>query len=338
MQKNTYPANCKPRLRILALCGALLGPATAMAAPPPPNPTPEAIPTPAAIPNPEALFGEAVRLFKNGENERALPLFIQLGETTNSPNAFLYVGYCQLNLGHERAAHQAFSRAVKLSLEPPSDKYLETREAAQIELGKLNLRLANLTISFVSLPAEAVVRLDGEVIENAQLGSPLAVPPGPHHVEAESPGSKPIARDVSLEAGGFKVLALLFEKETEAPQAIGTQSPRRSDTRLTTMGWIAGGVGLTGLGTFVIAGLQSRGIYRTLQSECPAGCDDAAHRDDANRGKLYQTVANVGLGLGLVGTLTGATLVYLGTRGTASGAPSVAVSQGSFLLSYAGGF
>jgi hypothetical protein len=302
--------------------------------------TPPALP-PVAHQNPETAFAEAVKHFKNGDSARALPLFVQLSQTTTSPNAHLYVGYCQLNLGNEPAAHQAFSRAVKLTIDSTSTKYLATREAAQAELAKLNLRLASLTISFVELPADAMVRLDGEIIESTLLGSPIMVAPGLHHVDANSEGWKPINRDLSLEAGGYKVLALLFEKPSNPTVGI-TETP--SDTRpvptsrLTTMGWIAGGVGLAGLGTFVLAGLKARGTYNQLQSECPQGCGDPGHRDDANTGKTYQAIANVGLALGIVGTLTGATLVYWGRGKATAATPSVEVAQGMVKLSYTGSF
>jgi hypothetical protein len=300
--------------------------------------------TPATRPNPEAAFAEAVKLFKGGNSARALPLFVRLGETTNSPNAQLYLGYCQLELGRDRAAHQAFSRAVKLTLDPAGSKYLATREAAQVELAKLNLRLASLTISFVELPEDSIVRLDGEIVDPALLGSPIMVDPGLHHVEAESKESKPITRDVSLDAGGFKVLALLFEKPASqdlATSQIDKHPPTENKdpkARMTMMGWVAGGIGLAGLGTFVVAGLQARSSYNKLQSECPQGCSDTGHRDNANTGKTYQTIANVGLVLGIVGTLTGATLVYLGATRGETPPTTVEVSQGLLKISYAGSF
>ena len=338
MPNNTCQAIYRPLLRALALASALLCPASTLAEPA------ESTASSAMLPNPEVAFAEAVKLFKGGDTARALPLFVQLGETTNSPNAQLYLGYCQLELGRDRAAHQAFSRAVKLTLDPAGGKYLATREAAQVELAKLNLRLASLTVSFVELPADSTVRLDGEVLDPALLGSPIMVDPGLHHVEAESQDWKPIARDVSLDAGGFKVLALLFEKEASQDletSPIDKQSPTNTKdpgARMSMMGWVAGGIGLAGLGTFVVAGLQARSSYNKLQSECPRGCSDPGHRDNANTGKTYQTMANVGLVLGIAGTLTGATLVYLGAMRGKTPATTVEVSQGLLKISYAGSF
>ena len=335
MANNTYQVTFSPRLRGLTLCSVLLWPIGTMA-----ETMPSPLP-PTTQPKPETLFAEAVKLFKSGDSARALPLFVQLSEATNSPNAQLYVGYCQLNLENERAAHQAFSRAVQLTIDPSGTKYLATREAAQAELAKLSLRLASLTISFVELPTDAMVRVDGEIIDPTLLGSPIMVFPGLHHIDANSDGSKEITRDMALEAGEYKVLALLFEKQSGPTMEIAAPTPiadRGPTSRITTMGWIAGGVGIAGLGTFVVLGLQARSTYNKLQSDCPQGCADTGHHDDANTGKTYQAIANVGLALGIVGTLTGATLVYLGRANATTTAPSIEVAHGMVKFSYTGGF
>jgi hypothetical protein len=338
MPNITYQATFSLVFKVFALWSVLMWSAAARAE------TAEPAAPPTARANPEAAFAEAVRIFKNGDIARALPLFVHLGEKTNSPNVQLYLGYCHLELGHQRAAHQAFSQSVKLSHDLGGAKYLATQEAAQLELAKLNLRLASLTISFVELPEEFVVRLDGEIVEPALLGSPLVVVPGLHQVQAEAKGAKPIARDVPLEAGAFKAIALQFEKVIQQPVAepLAAQPVlvERTDagSRWTRMGLIAAGLGAVGLGTFVVAGMEAKSTYNKLQSECPSGCTDAAHRSDASKGGTYQTVANVGLGLGIAGTLAGATLVYLGvTRGTAA-TPAVEVSPELVKISYQGSF
>ena len=84
--------------------------------------------------------------------------------------------------------------------------------------------------------------------------------------------------------------------------------------------------------------MQARSTYNKLQTECPSGCSDAAHRSDASKGSTYQTVANVGLGLGIAGTVTGAALVYLGVMRGQAAAPSVEVSPELVKISYMGSF
>jgi hypothetical protein len=317
------------------LGGLLLWSATAVAEPGPPS---------APAPNPETAFAEAVKLFKAGEVARALPLFMDLGNKTASPNVHLYVGYCQLELGRDREAHQAFSTALRQTLELGGDKYATTREAAQEELVRLNLRLASITVSLIGQPTAVAVLLDGEIVDPSLLESPIIVRPGTHHIEAQATGWQTVTRDVTVVQGGSKAIALMLEKKVEpvvAPvvseQAL-TARRRSPSGSLTTLGMVVGAVGVAGLGTFAIAGVKTRSLHERLQTECPDGCADSAHQSDAVSGKTYQTLANVGLAVGIAGTLTGAALVYWGIASRKSGQPSLAIGPGLVALSYRAGF
>jgi hypothetical protein len=292
----------------------------------------------------DAAFVEAVKMFKSGDSTGALPLFRRLGETTGSPNVQLYIGYCQLDLKHPLAAHQAFALAVKLALDSGDMKYDDTKEAALAEIGKLSLRLASLTISFVGSAGDFAVRLDGQPVAHALLGSPIVVEPGVHRVEAEGTDLQPIVRTETLVGGEFKTVTLVFEKAVRRGvdlAARGGPAPEEqaaSAARWKIGGLVAGGVGLVGIGTFAVAGLKARSTYNRLQTECPLGCSDATHRGEAADGQTYQTVANAGLVLGIAGALMGAGLLYWGFGKSRTANPSVEVSLGSVRLSLTGTF
>jgi hypothetical protein len=51
--------------------------------------------------------------------------------------------------------------------------------------------------------------------------------------------------------------------------------------------------------------------YSSLQHSCPQNHCSPDQRDDIDTGKTYQTVANVGLGVGIAGIATGVTLFIL---------------------------
>jgi hypothetical protein len=288
--------------------------------------------------NPETAFAEAVKLFKAGEVDRALPLFVDLGDRTVSPNVHLYIGYCQLERGRDREAHQAFSTALRQALDLGNDKYGTTREAAQEELVRLNLRLASITISLIGQPGGIEVRLDGEVVDPSLLESPMIVSPGKHHVQAQATGWQAVTRDVTVLQGGSKAIALMLDKKDEpvpAPVAPGQGLTARRDSpgaRLTTLGLVAGAVGVAGLGTFAVAGFKTRNLHDRLQTECPNGCSDSGHQSDAVSGRTYQTLANVGLAVGIAGTLTGAALVYWGIANKKSALPTLAVGPGQVAI------
>jgi hypothetical protein len=259
-------------------------------------------------------FTEAVRLYKAGDVARALPLFTQLVDATHSPNAELYVGYSLRELGRLPAAHQAFTAAAQHALALGESRYEATREAAEAQLLSLNLRLAKLTLSFVDTPVELTVAVDDSHVELAELGSPIVLEPGLHHVRASAPGAEPIARDVRIEAGGSKTLTLAFAK-TRTEAVVSPATVRAHPTSpLKIAGLVTGGVGGAGVVLFAVAGLQAKGIHDRLRSECANGCSDPGHLDDVSRGKSLQTLANVSLGVGATLVASGAALFYLGYR------------------------
>jgi hypothetical protein len=84
---------------------------------------------------------------------------------------------------------------------------------------------------------------------------------------------------------------------------------------LRTAGFVAAGVGGLGLVTFVVAGLSAKSAYHELEQDCGgARCSDSQHQSDVERGKTWQTIANVGLIAGGVGAVTGGALLYFGYR------------------------
>jgi hypothetical protein len=295
--------------------------------------------------NAETSFAEAVKLFKGGNAAQALPIFVQISEKTDSPNVRLYIGYCLLELGRLREAHQAFTLVAKHALELGDPKYDATRVAAQEQLAVLNLRLARLTISLVEVPTEFVITLDNVVLDHNLIDSPLIVDPGVHRIEAEAKGAKPVSREVNLDKGGTKTITLLFEKQAEHQELVASRAPQRSAVRkesskpvLTTLGIVSGGLGVVGWGAFAVGGLQAKSTYNRLQAECGSGCSDAVHHNDASQGKTFQTIANVGLAVGIVGTITGATLLYLGIASTETAQPSLELAPGIARISYRGSF
>jgi hypothetical protein len=74
-------------------------------------------------------------------------------------------------------------------------------------------------------------------------------------------------------------------------------------------------VGVAGLATFAIFGLMSNSTFNDLKSACPpsnGGCPASAGKSgEISSGQTQQTVANVGLVVGLVGIAAGATFFVL---------------------------
>jgi hypothetical protein len=296
----------------------------------------------------EAKFNTGLRLFKSGKMADALPIFRDVAEGSGSPNARLYVGHCLQQLGKYVDAHQAFAAVVKQTTQRGDTKYEPTREAALAQLGLLEPRIAKVIVSLADIPTGLAVTLDGARLEERELGSPIVVEPGAHRIEGSAPGMAPASRDVNVEAGESKTTILTLKKLEVGPPPTGPDQTVNVDTApsrgfpLRTAGFVAGGVGVAGLTVFTIAGLMAKGTFNRMSDVCGAsGCSQPAQLEDLDKGRSQQTVANVGLVVGLIGLSAGATLVILGGRGHAQDpAATVAVTgtPGGGAISYMGNF
>jgi hypothetical protein len=90
--------------------------------------------------------------------------------------------------------------------------------------------------------------------------------------------------------------------------------------------YVAGGVGAAGLITFAIFGAMEKSAYSSLQSACPNNVCPPSKSGDISSGKTDQVVANVALGVGLVGVAAGATLFVMSLGGSSSPSASQAAS------------
>jgi hypothetical protein len=253
-----------------------------------------------------------VKRFKEGDLVPALESFVALRERTQSPNVQLYIGHCYLQLGRPTEAYRAFALALEQTNRLADAKYDATRIAAQEQLSALNLRLSRLTISLVKPSKEVVVKLDGRPLEPGQLDLPLTVEPGVHVVEAEATGKQSVVKSIALEKGSNKTVALLLPNQPAQPEpsaSTNEASPfRNSESSVyTNLGWTAAGMGFAGWGLFTVAGLRAKSVYENLRTQCASPCTDAAHREDASSGRTWQTAANIGLAVGILGTVSAVT-------------------------------
>jgi hypothetical protein len=294
----------------------------------------------------KARFGEALKLYQQGDLDRALPLFRQVAKATGSPNARLYVGYCLLQSGKRVLAYQAFSQTLRDIADHPDEKYAETHEAAQAQLAILNVHLAKLVILVADAPPDLKVTLDGAELMALELGSSRVIEPGNHRIQATAPAFTPLVREFSVQGGEVKAIGLSLRRlEPAAPSGSSTErggeatADSRTLGRTRTAGLVAAGAGLAGLAVFAVTGWMAKSTFDRLSRECSAGCSDSAHLDDVHRGQSLQTAANVSLVLGLAGVGLGGTLFFLGSgkdRDTRASAGTW--STGGALVSYGSKF
>ena len=143
-----------------------------------------------------------------------------------------------------------------------------------------------------------------------------------------TPGRSEYRRDIVVEAGSTQTLTIDSKPPRSMDSAVGSEpeppkpapKPTQSAVRvgpessMRTWAYVAGGVGAVGLVTFGVFGLMHNSSYSTLEDDCPNGRCPPGRNDDIEAGRRYQLIANVGLGVGIVGIGAGATLFVLSAK------------------------
>jgi hypothetical protein len=150
--------------------------------------------------------------------------------------------------------------------------------------------------------------------------------PGSTEVVVDTPGTPAVRRTVAIFGGEKKTVSIdAGAPPTEAPHAepatpplsspLHVETPEEEATgraRLRTISYASGAVAIVGLATFAVAGTLSNSAYSDLQAQCHGPCaPGAGNQDEINRGKTEQTLADVGLVVGLVGAAAAVTLFVM---------------------------
>ncbi|HKQ71798.1 MAG TPA: hypothetical protein VJT73_20785 [Polyangiaceae bacterium] len=269
-------------------------------------------PDDAAIKN---RFSAALKLHKAGKIDEALRLFQEVTRATQSPNARLYVALCLQQLGKNVDAYKAMSQTVREASQREGGKYEQTREAAQEELAVLNVKVGKLVVTLPDVPPGLVVNVDGTKVDERDLGGSIVLEPGSHKVEATATGLAPVVRDVQLDGGETRTVTIAFAKDQS--RIVEGEAPSSPGHSMRVASYAAVGVGAAGLGIFAVAGLLVRSKYGSLESACgTAPCTDPKYQGDIDAGKSLQTVANVGLVVGVVALAAGGTLFFMSSKNT----------------------
>jgi hypothetical protein len=274
-----------------------------------------------------AFFVKGSDFYDHGRFALALEQFKQSYAVVPSPNSHFYIARCLAALGEHRDAYRAYNEVMaEVDARAPGDtKYVKTRDTARQERDDLNPKVALVTITPPAAKLDLSVRVGGELIPRDQWSSPIAVKPGLIPVEITIAGQPAAAQSLTLSAGEKRAIVLDASPAVQAAtaRANGTDKPRDtgSGSVLRPLAYAAGGVGVVGMVMFAVAGSMSKSTYSSLEKQCGQGPCPSNLSSDISKGKTQQTVANVGLGLGLVGLAAGTTMFLLAPSGKKGDAP-----------------
>jgi hypothetical protein len=261
--------------------------------------------------------------FQAGRFEDARSAFEASYGTVASPNSHLMLARTLAKLGRFGEAHAHFEATVQEAEAAATHdpKYKEAGETAKGELAELASKVGMIEVRTVPAQAGGKVRVEGRELDVTAASRPIAVTPGKVTVELVS-GATSEQRVVDVTAGSSAVADFtppMAQPAPPPPTPVASAEVSTGSTGKRTLAYVAGGVGIAGLLTFAIFGSMNNSTFSDLEDQCPNRVCPAKLKDDADAGQTYQTVANVGLFVGVIGLATGGVFYYLSTKETPPG-------------------
>ncbi len=312
------PMRLGPAARIAAVLGVFLcavAPSPARAA----DEAPEAGDAEA-----RRLFGEGSRLYLAGRYDEALSALEASYKLVPSPNSGLLIARCLRELRRPVESAQMFASVeseARRRVHEGDARYAPTADAAATEGARVRAGLGRLHVRVHHAPPGTRLTVDGAPVAMTSDQEVVVLhPAGDATVRLTPPEGAEQSQSVSVGAGAevkmeFELAPRGSTPPPPPPPGPGEPpAPAPSDAASSIYvpaAWISGGVALTGLGFFTGFGLASRSKFDDLQNRCgQTGCGPA-DRAEADAGKRDQTIANVGLVVGLLGAAATGVFVVL---------------------------
>ena len=274
-----------------------------------------------------ALGQEGVWLADNGRCREALDRLKRAEALFHAPSTLARLGECQVELLKLVAGTENLNRVVRETL--PSNApsvFREAQERARKVLAEARPRIATLRIGVTNATGEGsvVVKIDGEIVPVAGLGTNRPADPGEHVVEVSAPGYKVATARVSLAEGASETVTLTMVADA-TPAPVPSSAPGAEVTsprpRSRAPAYVALGLGLAGLGVGGVFGALALGKKDELEGLCASKqCPEAEARSVIESGRRSATVSTVGFAAGIVGVALGSVLLIAAPSGGAASA------------------
>jgi hypothetical protein len=283
-------------------------------------------------------FKRGAEAFHAGQLDVALAAFQRSLDVVSSPNSRLMLARTLIKLGRPAEAYAQFERTL-IDAEQAAkvdEKYASAADAARAELAELRQQVGLLSVQVSGASTNDSLNVGGREIARADWARPVAVAPGNTRVVLRTANGE-VVREVDVAAGGAVTVSVspaplpdshVFQPASDLPVS-------RESSRARTIGFIAGGIGIAGFISFAVFGQLNNAKYDKLQGECPNKRCQPYLESERDAGKTYQVIANVSLGLGVVGLGTGAVLLLMNGRESAS--PAQGRRRGNHGLRVGGG-
>jgi hypothetical protein len=293
-----------------------------------------------------SLAEQGKELFDKEDFERARDLFHRAYTLVPAPTIALYEARSLAKLGRLVEAEEAFIRAARTKLDAnSSDQFRKAVADAEYELLAVQARIPKVTLIVAGPGAQAPdlsVLLDGEVVANALIGVEKPINPGSHLLTAGAPGAEQTQITFSIQERERKRVEIQAASSparpiTPAPverakpvAKLDVKSVEPATSWHTPAALVAGGLGLAGVATGVVAGTLAGSRYSKAQSDCPSHvCVEGTPGADALQSfRSLRNISTIGYAVGGVGLAAGVTLFVTTPAKHSTGLASVGVWVG----------
>ena len=261
----------------------------------------------------EQLFIHGQQLMRAGDLHEACALLEESHRRDAALGTLLNLALCHQRQGRTASAFREYvAAAVWADRRGTADA--ERGRYAREQSGMLARSLSLLRIEVRSPPADLTVRLDGEVVDAAELAVAFPVDPGRHRLEVSARGKRPWRQDdVHITAPGTTIIHVFLY---DVPRESGLRVPRRW-----ALGAVAAGAGVlsAGAGLLVRAwwlGEESQRTARRASLRVPIDPTLKARALDRHGDAVsHQRAGLVLTGLGALGLAAG---LYASLRASAT--------------------
>jgi hypothetical protein len=241
----------------------------------------------------ESLYQAGLKLMDDGKFAEACPKFVESQRLDAASGTQIALAKCFDKSG-KTASAWALYKDVAFAFKKAGNAAGE--KAATDKSNELEKKLSRLQINAAGDAPGLVIRRDNEEVGKAVLGTPIAVDPGPHVIEATAPGYQVWQTTVQIGK----------ENDNQSVNIPAlTMAPKKSNT-LRTASYVVGGVGVAGLVVGgIFGGLAASGKSK-LKTECPNNvCPTGAAVDDLASTKGKATISTIGIAVGGAALATG---------------------------------
>jgi hypothetical protein len=261
-----------------------------------------------------AQFQRAIEQEQAGNYTQALEQFRDVGQVRMTPQVRFHIATCEEKLGRLVTALGGYELALA-DAETVGEDFKNEVDAA---VTRLRASIPKLLIQRGAGADAAVIELDGVALGASSVGVPVPLDPGPHSVNAKAPGYEAFSQTVTINENEQKTVDIELTAEPEPARA----APAGSNLQTVDLNgkpnkklipYVIGGVGVVSLiGSGVLFGLR-QSTLSDLENKCGPdrkSCPSSA-RGELDNLKLYNTTAQIALGVGVVGVGTAVTLLIL---------------------------